>query len=370
MSNLKSKVFFADLRAGSRRNLFDKIGEILALAGAKTRFRKGHLVAVKLHFGEKGNSSYIRPVFVRKAVDAIKETGALPFLTDTNTLYVGTRGNTVTHLKTAIENGFAYPVVGAPLVIADGLRGELATDVRVDGKFFESVKIASMIAGANGLLALTHFKCHEMTGFGGALKNIGMGCASREGKLAQHSNLAPIVDPAGCTACGECALVCPVNAIDMGNAAVINDAICIGCGHCIAACPEVTINIQWDETASNLQGKMAEYAKGALAGKEGRTLFVNFVTDVSPACDCYGHNDAPIVPDIGILASADPVAIDQASADLVNAEEGIRDSALKAGHERGGDKFRGVHPAVDWEVQLDAAASLGLGKRLYEIEKI
>lgn len=370
MPNPKSKVFFADLRAGSRRNLFDKIGELLSLAGVAERFRKGHLVAIKLHFGEKGNSSYIRPVFVRRVVDSVKETGALPFLTDTNTLYVGTRGDTVNHLTTAIGNGFAYPVVNAPLVIADGLRGELFTEVKVGGKFFESVKIASMIASSNGIVALTHFKCHEMTGFGGALKNIGMGCASREGKLSQHSNLAPLVDPAGCTACGECSLACPVDAIDIGNVAVINASSCIGCGHCIAACPEGTINIQWTETASNLQGKMAEYAKGALSGKEDRALFVNFITDVSPACDCYGHNDAPIVPDIGILASHDPVAIDQASADLVNAGEGIKDSALKTGHERGGDKFRGVHPTVDWEVQLDSAEGLGLGKRVYEIEKI
>lgn len=369
MNSASPTVYFAGLRADSRRNLLDKIEALLEKAGAG-RFKKGHLVAVKLHFGEKGNTSYIQPVFVRRVVDTVKKTGALPFLTDTNTLYVGTRGNSVTHLKTAIENGFDYSVVAAPLIIADGLRGEAGVPVDVGGRYFEKVNIAREIVNANGLVVLTHFKCHEMTGFGGALKNIGMGCASREGKLAQHSNSAPAVDPAGCTACSECALVCPADAIDIGAVAVINGRKCIGCGHCIAACPEGTIRIRWDETAAKLQEKMVEHAAGALKGKEGRCLYMSFITHVSPACDCYGHNDSPIVPDTGILASADPVAIDQASADLVNGQEGFRDTALTSGHEPGGDKFRGVHPDVDWSIQLDCAEASGLGKRGYILETI
>ncbi len=366
----KSEVFFSDLRADNKRNLFDKLDTLLEHVGVKERFRKGTLVAVKLHFGEKGNTSYIQPVFVRRVVDRIKETGALAFLTDTNTLYVGTRGNSVNHLTTAIENGFDYAVAGAPIIIADGLRGENSVPVKVWGRHFDTVEIAGEIVHASGMVVLTHFKCHEMTGFGGVLKNVGMGCASREGKLAQHSNCAPVVDPAGCVACSECALVCPADAIDVGAVAVINDTLCIGCGHCIAACPEGTINVRWDETASNLQEKMVEHVRGALKGKDGKCVFVSFVTNVSPACDCYGHNDAPVVPDVGILASTDPVAIDQASADLVNAEEGFRESALKSGHEKGGDKFRGVHPTVDWSVQLNAAEAAGLGKRAYVIRKI
>lgn len=370
MPDKKPIVYFADLRAGQKRNLFDKLDTLLEKTGIPDRFRKGHLIALKLHFGEKGNSSYIRPVFVRRVVDRVKETGALPFLTDTNTLYTGTRGNSVSHIKTAIENGFAYSVTGAPVIIADGLRGEDGVRVKVRGKHCETVNIAREIAGANGLIALTHFKCHEMTGFGGALKNIGMGCASREGKLSQHSNCAPVVDPGGCVACGECALDCPANSIDIGAVAVINDKLCIGCGHCIAACPEGAINVRWDETTTRLQEKMVEHVKGALAGKEGRCIYITFISDVSPACDCYGHTDAPIVPDIGIVASTDPVAIDQASADLVNAEEGFKNTALTAGHEPGGDKFRGVHPKVDWEAQLERAVELGLGKRLYTLERV
>lgn len=370
MSNGKNIVYFTDLRASSKRNLFDKLEGLLDELSLGERFRKGSLVAVKIHFGEKGNASYIPPVFVRKVIDKIKETGASPFLTDSNTLYVGTRGNSVSHLQTAIENGFDFAVVGAPLIIADGLRGENSVPVKINGKHFEEVSIASEVHHANGLVVLTHFKCHEMTGFGGALKNIGMGCANREGKLAQHSNVAPIVDHSGCTACEECSLACPANAIDVGAVAVINDKLCIGCGHCIAACPEGTINIRWDETASRLQEKMAEHAYGAVKGKEGRCVYVTFINHVSPACDCYGHNDAPIVPDIGILASVDPVAIDKAAADLVNAEAGFKNTALNSGHEPGEDKFRGVHPDVDWSIQLKAAEGLGLGRIAYELKKI
>ncbi len=366
---MKSKVYFSDMRANPRRNLLDKLDTLLERVGLKGRFKRGHLVAVKLHFGEKGNTAYIPPVFVRRVVERIKETGAAPFLTDTNTLYVGTRGNSVSHLKTAIENGFDYSVAGAPIIIADGLRGESGVKVKTDGKFFKEADIASEVANASGLVVLTHFKCHEMTGLGGALKNIGMGCATRSGKLAQHSNCAPVVDPTGCTACGECALHCPADAIAIGAAAVIDEKSCIGCGHCVAACPEGTINVQWDETTSNLQKKMIEHARGTLFGKEDKAVYVNFVMRVSPCCDCYGHNDAPIVPDVGILSSIDPVAIDKASADLVNGQEGFKDSALQSGFEPGGDKFRGVHPSVDWSVQLSAAEDLGLGTRLYDLEK-
>ncbi len=370
MNASKSTVYFTDLRTQMKRNLLDKLDGLLERVDLAGRFRKGHLVAVKLHFGEKGNTAYIPPVFVRRVVDRIRQTGAEPFLTDTNTLYVGTRGNSVSHLRTAIENGFDYSVAGAPLIIADGLRGESAVEVSVNATHFKTVSVAREIVNASGIVALTHFKCHELTGFGGALKNVGMGCASREGKLAQHSNCPPVVDPAGCTACGDCALICPADAIDVGAAAVINDDLCIGCSHCISACPEGTINIKWNESAGRVQEKMAEYAAGALAGKREKSVFVNFITRVSPACDCYGHNDAPIVPDIGILSSLDPVAIDQACADLVNRARGFDDSALGANHAPGGDKFRGVYPNIDWSVQLDSASALGLGTREYETERV
>lgn len=366
----ESTVYFADLRANVQRNLLDKIDGLLLSVGISARFGKGHLVGVKLHFGEKGNTSYIRPVFVRRVVDRITDTGARPFLTDTNTLYVGTRGNSVSHLRTAIENGFAYSVAGAPIIIADGLRGESKELIEVNGRHCREVSIAREIVSATALVVLTHFKCHELTGFGGALKNVGMGCASREGKLTQHSRCAPKVDPEGCTACGDCAPGCPADAIDIGAVAFINDKLCIGCGHCIAICPEGTINVQWDESSAAVQEKMVEHAVGALANKEDRCVYLNFLTQISPTCDCYGHTDAPIVNDIGILASDDPVAIDQASTDLVNSHKGLADTALTTGHEPGGDKFRGVHPEIDWNVQLESAVKMGLGSRSYRLVEV
>ncbi len=370
MTDKKSTVYFADLRADTRVNLFDKLDTLLSRVGLEARFKTGHLVAVKMHFGELGNTAFVRPVFVARVVERAKETGAGVFLTDTNTLYVGSRGNSVRHLKTAMTNGFVYEVTGAPIIIADGLLGTEGVRVAIDGTHLKEVSIAREIASANGIIAVTHFKCHEMSGFGGALKNIGMGCASRDGKLIQHSNCAPVVDPEGCNACGECSYVCPSDAIDIGVVAVIDPEACLGCGHCIAACPTATIKIQWNESTSNMQEKMAEHVLGALKGKEDRSVFLNFIMNVTPACDCYGHSDAPVVGDVGILASTDPVAIDAASAMLVNGQVGNADTALKSGAEPGGDKFRGVYPEVDWRIQLAHAEALGIGSRDYELVNV
>jgi len=367
----KSTVYFANLRSDSRRNLLNKIDDLLRATGLEKKFKKKELIAVKLHFGEKGNSAYLRPTFVRRVVDRIRDTGARPFLTDTNTLYVGTRGEAVSHLSTAIENGFDFAVAGAPLIIADGLRSENSRKVKIEGKHYDEVNIGAAIAEADGMVVLTHFKCHEISGFGGAIKNLAMGCATREGKLAQHSSVSPLVDQSGCEECAECIKFCASDAIEIreGKAFILEEK-CSGCGKCIIVCPEKTINIQWSGASADVQEKMAEHAMGAMKGKMKRTVFISFIMQVSPKCDCYGHTDAPIVRDIGIVASTDPVAIDQAAADLVNSQEGFRDSALTSGHERGGDKFRGVHPGIDWEVQLERSQELGLGSREYELIEI
>ncbi len=363
---MPSPVYVADLRTTVRRNLLDKVEELLVRAGVEGRVRKGDLVAVKLHFGERGNTSFIRPVFVRRVVEVLRNLGAKPFLTDANTLYVGARSDAVGHLETAVQNGFAYAVVGAPVLIADGLRGNSGMEIPVPGRHFQTVSVAAAVAQADALVALTHFKGHELSGFGGALKNLGMGCATREGKLAQHSNVAPKVKKKRCVACGECVRWCAQAAISVDRVAHIDPDRCVGCGECILTCPQEAIQIQWTEGPKILQEKMAEYACGALQGKADRSIFLNFVTQVSPACDCYGHNDAPIVGDVGLAASPDPVALDQACADLVNAQPGNPASVLKGGLEPGADKFRGVYPDIDWSVQLDHAERLGIGTRRYE----
>ncbi len=368
---MASTVFFADMRSGHKENLFDKIGRLLRYCGIEERIAPGDLVAVKVHFGERGNHTFVRPIFVRRVVDEIKNRGANPFLTDSSTLYPGERKEAVSALVCAIENGFAYAVVGAPLIMSDGLRGQTAVDVEVQGELLQQVSIGAEIVEADALVAITHFKCHELTGFGGSLKNLGMGCASRTGKLVQHSTAAPTVAEEYCTGCALCLKACAHDAIAVieGTARIDPDR-CAGCSRCITICQEKAVKIRWNEAAPLVMKKMCEYALGAVSGKERKSLYLSFITQVSPACDCYGHADAPIVNDIGICASVDPVALDQACADLVNNAAGNPNTALQSGFEPGGDKFRGVHPDIDWEVQLVHAEKLGMGTRTYELVTI
>ncbi len=368
---MKSTVYFADLRAKWSENLLAKLNRLLDAVGLADKVNKGALVAVKLHFGEDGNTAYIRPVFIRKIVDSIKEAGGRPFLTDANTLYVGSRSDSVDHLMTAIQNGFAYAVVGAPLIIADGLRGGNETAIAVNLKRFKKVYIGSEIIRADALVSAAHFKGHELSGYGGTIKNLGMGCASRKGKLAQHSTVSPKVKRKKCEGCGECVAYCAHDAISLvDEKAKIDPKKCVGCGECIIICPNQAIQIQWNKEVPAFLENMVEYTAGVLKGKKDAACFLNFITQVSPACDCYSYNDAPIVADIGIVASNDPVAIDQASADLVNQAEGLKDSSLTKNYKPGEDKFRALYPNVDWEIQLKYAEEIGLGTRGYELVKI
>ena len=377
---MTSPVFFSDLKLQSGKTLLDKLDILLDRADLKGKIREKDLVAIKLHFGEKGNTAFVRPIFLRRIVDRAKELKGKPFLTDTNTLYTGTRSEAVSHLTTAFENGFTESVVNAPIVIADGLRGNNATKVRIDKPIFKTVSIAREIDMADALITVTHFKGHELSGFGGALKNLGMGCSSREGKLSQHSNISPKVKGKSCKSCERCLSWCAQEAISMRASqsgvetkqavAFIDPKKCVGCGECILTCPSGAIQIQWNESIPIFQKKMVEHAYGAVQKKKGKTLYLNFLTQISPACDCYGYSDMPIVRDIGILSSEDPVAIDQASVELVNKEEGNRSSKLPKNWEPEGDKFRAIYPEVDWNIQLAYAEEIGLGTREYELIKI
>jgi uncharacterized protein len=372
---MPSQVYFMDLRASAKDPNFKKFGRLLDALDVKSiihRRKKRPLVGIKLHFGEKGNTAFIRPVYVRQVVDHIWDKGGAPFLTDANTVYVGTRAEAVSHLTTAIENGFAYAVVRAPLVIADGLNGKAEVEVEINREQFKSVYLADAIVEAEGLVVLSHFKLHEMAGFGGALKNLGMGCASRKGKLSQHSNISPKVTEKKCTGCGDCVAHCAQEAIGINpetQKAVIDPTKCVGCGECLLVCPYANIQIQWNESIPVFLKKMVEYAYGVMLGKRDRSVFVNFITQVSPACDCYGHNDLPIVGDIGIVASRDPVALDQACVDLVIESPGVAGSQLK-NLAVGADKFKDIYPRVDWAVQLEYAEQLGIGAREYELVKV
>lgn len=364
-----SDVHFVDMRAGTEASIIDRLVRCIKKAGMLDVVSEDDLTAVKLHFGEKGCTAYLRTPFVRAVVDSLKTAGCNPFLTDTNTLYVGSRSDSVRHLATAVENGFAYASVGVPIIIADGLRGGNCELVSVKGKHFSEVKIASDIARADSMIVLTHVKGHELTGIGGALKNLGMGCGSRAGKLQMHSDVRPFVSTERCIGCGKCTGWCPVDAISVKRKkAEIDRDTCIGCSECIVVCPVKAIRIEWDWSSVSVQEKMVEYAAGTAHTKK-KIAYLNFIMDVSPQCDCYPFSDAPIVPNVGILASLDPVAIDQASVDLINRQPGLKGTATKV-LKAGADKIRSLHADVDWTVQIKHGERLGLGTSNYRLIKV
>jgi uncharacterized Fe-S center protein len=349
-------------------------------ANLKKKIQERDLVAIKLHFGEKGSTAFVRPVFARKVVDRVKQCKGKPFLTDTNTLYRGMRQEAISNLTNAYQNGFTFSVVGAPILIADGLRGNSAEIVTIDKPHFKTVSIAYDIYRADVLISVAHFTGHELCGFAGTLKNLGMGCASREGKLSQHSNISPRVKTKACKGCELCLTLCAHEAISMHPPkaeieskrmiAFIDSKECVGCGECLLTCPTGAIKVQWNETIPVFQEKMVEYAFGAVQKKKGKVLFLNFLTQISPACDCWSFSDTPMVNDVGILSSEDPVAIDQASVDLVNEQEGNRLSKLQKHWAPGEDKFRALYPEVDWGIQLAYSEEIGLGNREYELIKV
>ncbi|MDF9409124.1 DUF362 domain-containing protein [Pelotomaculum isophthalicicum JI] len=364
---MNAKVYFTDMRAGHNQSMLDKVEKLFVRAGLREIIAPGDLVAVKLHFGERGNTGYVRPQFVRRIVDKVKELGGKPFLTDGNTLYKGSRTDAVDHLQTAVENGFAYAVVGAPLVIADGLTGKEYVNVQINRKHFNEVKICSSACHADAMIAVTHFKGHELVGFGGVIKNLGMGLGSRSGKLMMHSDVHPVVSADKCKGCERCGQWCPAGAISMEHkVSFIDPGKCIGCGECTVTCPAGAIQIDWQSDPDLMQEKIVEYAEGAIKNKNGKCGFITFVTQVTPDCDCCGFSDAPLVRDIGILASRDPVALDQACIDLVNREKVLPGSRL-AGKGDVQDKFLALYPGIDWRRQLDYAEEIGLGTKKYEL---
>ena len=367
MADAKAPVYFVDTRSDAKTNIFVKIQKLINTVGLADKIPKRALVALKIHFGERGNTAFLRPSYVKPFVDAAKAANALPFVTDCNTLYVGSRGESVSHLLTAHDHGFTPGAIGAPVIIADGLRGDSVAEVPISGEIYDKVTIGADIVKSDFLICLTHFKGHELSGFGGALKNLGMGCAGRDGKLDQHSDVSPKVKAKTCIGCGRCKLFCPAGAITLDETASINPEICIGCGQCILTCPNGSIRIVWNSSTELFQKKMAEYSLGVMKGKEETSLCFNFIINVTPECDCHNYSDAPIVGDIGILASTDPVAIDQASVDLVNKASGIVGTALTTNLAPGEDKFRGIHPHIDWSVQLSHGEKVGLGTREYEL---
>lgn len=365
-----AKVYFAPMRSPMKRSMVARVGGLISRAGLADAIAKDDLVAIKLHFGEQGNTGFVHPVFLREVVRRVRDAGGKPFLTDANTLYRGERANAVEHLACAIHNGFSYATVDAPLIIADGLDGREAVDVPVAGTHFDSVRIGSVAVHADAMVVVTHVKGHEATGFGGALKNVGMGLGCRSAKQRMHADFRPEVTPETCTACGRCARWCPVNAIKINESryAVVDYEVCYGCGECVAACPYGAIATQWKTDATSIQEKIVEHVAGALEGKTGKVVYLSFVTAVTPDCDCFPFSDAPVVPDIGVLASTDIVAIEQAAFDLITEAPGLTGS-LGEGLTPGADKFVAI-TGVDGTRAIRYAEEMGLGTSRYELIRV
>ncbi len=375
MNTATSKVWFTDFRTNTfGESLPDKLKRLARAAGIGTVDMDGKFVAIKMHFGELGNISYLRPNYAAAVVELVKELGGKSFLTDCNTMYPGSRKNALEHLECAWKNGFTPLSVGCPILIGDGLKGTDDIAVPVEGGVLvKEARIGRAIMDADVFISLTHFKGHELAGFGGAIKNIGMGCGSRAGKKDQHSNGKPFIDESACRGCRCCLKECANKGLEFDadrRKMTVNLENCVGCGRCLGACNFDAIHFRNDVAASLLGAKMAEYAKAVVSGRE--SFHISLIVDVSPNCDCHSENDAPILPDIGMFASFDPVALDQACVDACRKADPLPNSVLGDNLHRPGfvdrhDHFRNTSPESEWETQLSHGEEIGLGSRRYEL---
>ena len=361
---MESKVFFSSLQIKNHESLLDRLERLVKAAGINGIDFQNKFVAIKIHFGEPGNLAYLRPNYARRIVSIVKSLGGKPFLTDCNTLYVGRRKNALEHLSAAMENGYNYFQTDCHIIIADGLRGTDEALIDIDGQFVKTAKIGRAIADSEIIISMNHVKGHGLAGFGGALKNLGMGCGSRAGKHEMHSSGKPFVRQDKCKACLACIKNCASNAISLVNGkALINQAICVGCGRCIGVCNYDAVKVDWNEGSIKMNQKIAEYAWAVV--KDKPHFHINFIIDVSPDCDCEASNNVPIINNIGFLASFDPVALDQASADLINQVPMINDYPNQ--HR---DHFKSINPNTSWEAGLDHAEKVGLGSRSYQLIEV
>lgn len=365
----KSKVYFTDMHVG-QETLTQKLRMLMKKAGFESIAFDRQFTAVKLHFGEPGNLAYLRPNWARAVCDYIKELGGIPFLTDCNTLYPGRRKNALEHLEAAYENGYSPFQTGCHVIIGDGLRGTDEALVPVPGgEYVREAKIGQAVMDADIFISLTHFKGHEATGFGGALKNIGMGCGSRAGKMEMHASGKPQADPKLCIGCGACVRNCANNGVSViDGKAVVNPDTCLGCGHCIGHCPTDAMRPTGSHSNDLLCRKIAEYTAAVLHGRP--SFHIALAIDISPFCDCFNTNDIPIAPDVGMFASFDPVALDCACADAVNATPPVPGSLLDKADRCHHDHFTDTFPDTNWRVTMEHAQKLGIGTMDYQLIRV
>jgi len=366
----KSKVYYTDMHTTQQENLLKKLRRLILAAGMGEIDFDRKYTAIKLHFGEPGNLAFLRPNYAKVIADLVRERGGRPFLTDCNTLYVGGRKNALDHIDAAYGNGFSPLTTGCHVIIADGLKGTDEALVPVPcGEYVKEAKIGHAIMDADIVISLTHFKGHESTGFGGTLKNLGMGCGSRAGKMEMHSDSKPRISKSRCVGCGTCVKYCAHDAITITDKkASINQDKCVGCGRCVGVCPMDAARPAFDESNDILNRKIAEYTWAVLNGRP--SFHISLVVDVSPNCDCHSENDIPIVPDVGMFASFDPIALDLACAAAVNAQPVTYNSMLDKQERCHHDHFTDTHPETNWKIAIEHGAKLGLGSTEYELVRI
>ncbi len=370
----KSKVYFTTFKTTFTENLLSKLRRLMMTAGIKDIDFEDKYAAIKIHFGEYGNLAFLRPNYAKVVADVVKELGGKPFLTDCNTLYVGSRKNALDHLDTAYANGFSPMTTGCQVIIADGLKGTDEALVPIDGEYVKEAKVGRALMDADILISLTHFKGHEATGFGGAIKNIGMGGGSRAGKMEMHSDSKPNVTTEKCIGCASCTKVCAHTGVTVTDKkAFIDHDKCVGCGRCIGVCPKDAIEPMFNASTERLNCKMAEYTKAIC--KDRPCFHISLVCDVSPNCDCHAENDIPIIPNVGMFASFDPVALDVACADACNRQPVIAGSVLAENIEKNhgcnhADHFDMTHPDTEWKSCIAHGVKIGLGTDQYELIEI
>ena len=354
-----AKVFFVPVKTGeSISSIAGKTNHIMERANVTSVIEENTLVAVKQHFGEKGNENYIKPLITKRVVDLIKGSNAWPLLVETNTLYKGERSDSYHHLMIVHNHGFSIENVGAPIVVMDGVHGQNQRPVAIPGKHFREVNLVSDLPFFNSMFIVSHVKGHMLSAMGGAIKNLAMGFASRAGKLAQHNDFKPVVNHNKCTLCQVCTNYCPEEAIKRGNDRIeVNNEKCIGCGECYAACQFDAISFKWEEADRKFNEKMAEHAFGAVINHHGKVAYLNFMIDIAKQCDCWSDDNPVICDNVGIFASYDPVAIDQACLDV--------------GTEKlGKDVFQEMWPELDATFQLEHGETIGMGTRNYTLIEI
>ena len=369
----KARVYFTTMRTVGDENICEKLVRLCRTAGIEKIDFKDKFTAIKLHFGEAGNLAFLRPEYARAVADLIRSLGGKPFVTDCSTLYVGRRKNALDHLELAYQHGYNPFVTGCQTIIADGLKGNDEVEVPVEGgEYVKAAKIGRAVMDADVFISLTHFKGHEQAGMGGALKNIGMGCGSRAGKTEQHSNGKPSINEDVCRGCRRCQRECANGGLVFDNEKRkmhVDHDQCVGCGRCIAVCPKDAIHPTFQASVRLLNCKIAEYAKAVLDGRP--SYCINIVRDVSPNCDCHPENDVPIVPDVGMFASADPVALDLACAEAINRQPVLPNSAITdLKHEHDCDRFHAAHDNTHWQDLIEHGKKLGIGQDTYELVTI